>query len=56
MKEKKPQCSPGSSNSVVQLCVQLCVHLIDGIYSSGVINQEVTHIRQTVLLFHFLSL
>lgn len=52
--ERYDRC-PRTSNCVVQLCVQICVHLVDGIYSGRVINQELTHIYQTVLLFHFLS-
>lgn len=49
------QSSTGTSNRVVQLCIQICVHLVDGIHSGGVVHQELTHVCQTVLLFHFLS-
>lgn len=49
------QSRPGTSNGVVQLCIEVCVHLVDGVHSGRVINQEEPHICQTVLLFHFLS-
>lgn len=45
-----------SSNTVVQLCVQRRVHVVDGVHRRRVVDQKLAHVGQTLVLRHHLAL
>ena len=45
-----------ASNTVVQLGVQRCVHVVNGVHRGGVVDQELPQVHQTRLLLDHLTL